>query len=202
MAQTHVGEIYEKGLGLPNPDYAKAAVWYRKAADQEHSAAQTRLGALYERGLGVPKNKAQALNWYRKASGIDQDELAFKSSLQAERAAFRQEMAKRRQLVASLQQRLRSTPTPSKAARAAIKTQKLDTKSRVEQLQKERSAAERVSEDLRRELKQERSTGREDQEKVAKLEDRINQLDGIERSRKEASDELLRFEQQLVAAAR
>lgn len=37
-AQTYVGEIYEKGLGLP-PDYAVALAWYRKAAEQGHTRA-------------------------------------------------------------------------------------------------------------------------------------------------------------------
>ena len=45
-AQTYVGEIYEKGLGVP-PDYALAAVWYRKAADQGDARAQVNLGHLY-----------------------------------------------------------------------------------------------------------------------------------------------------------
>jgi len=31
-AQTYVGEIFEKGLGV-SPDYAVAAVWYRRAAE-------------------------------------------------------------------------------------------------------------------------------------------------------------------------
>jgi uncharacterized caspase-like protein len=68
-AQTHVGEIYEKGLGTA-PDYALAAQWYRKAAAQGHAPAQIYLGLLYERGLGVPKDMSQALAWYRKATGV------------------------------------------------------------------------------------------------------------------------------------
>ncbi|MCH7535615.1 MAG: sel1 repeat family protein, partial [Bacteroidetes bacterium] len=38
-AQTYVGEIYEKGLGL-TPDYVTAAQWYQKAADKGYSTAQ------------------------------------------------------------------------------------------------------------------------------------------------------------------
>src|SRR5690606_16821753 len=49
-AQTYVGEIYEKGLGL-KPDYQAAAVWYAKAAEQNFSRAQINLGNLYEKGL-------------------------------------------------------------------------------------------------------------------------------------------------------
>src|SRR5690606_31269667 len=49
-AQTYVGEIYEKGLGL-KPDYEAAALWYTKAAEQNFSRAQINLGNLYEKGL-------------------------------------------------------------------------------------------------------------------------------------------------------
>src|SRR6266566_2986925 len=38
VAQTNVGEIYEKGLGTA-PDYASAALWYQKAADQGYARA-------------------------------------------------------------------------------------------------------------------------------------------------------------------
>ena len=45
QAQTYVGEIYEKGLGT-SPDYAQAATWYRKAADQSYTRAQINLVSL------------------------------------------------------------------------------------------------------------------------------------------------------------
>lgn len=70
IAQTYVGEIYEKGLGTA-PDYANAASWYQKAADQGYSRALINLGFLYEQGLGVPKDPAKALTLYRKAAGIE-----------------------------------------------------------------------------------------------------------------------------------
>ena len=67
-AQTYVGEIFEKGLGV-QPDYAVAATWYRKAADRGYSRAALNLGNLYEQGLGVTRDPAQALKWYRRAAG-------------------------------------------------------------------------------------------------------------------------------------
>ncbi|HXJ77704.1 MAG TPA: caspase family protein [Candidatus Methylomirabilis sp.] len=70
-AQTYVGEIFEKGLGVP-ADYNAAAVWYRRAAESGYSRAAINLGNLYEQGLGVPKDPQQALNWYRKAAGLSQ----------------------------------------------------------------------------------------------------------------------------------
>ena len=70
VAQTNVGEIYEKGSGTA-PDYVNAAKWYQKAADQGYPRALTNLGFLYEQGLGVGKDPVAALKLYRKAAGID-----------------------------------------------------------------------------------------------------------------------------------
>ena len=79
-AQTHVGEIYEKGMGV-EPDYDFAVVWYKKAAKQGFSRAQINLGYMYEKGLGVDQNVTKAMNWYRKASGLP-DEVAYISSVE------------------------------------------------------------------------------------------------------------------------
>jgi len=81
-AQTYVGEIYEKGLGL-TPDYAVAAIWYRRAAEQDFTRAQINLGNLYEKGLGVTNNPIEALNWYRRASGLNSDHLQYASTIVA-----------------------------------------------------------------------------------------------------------------------
>lgn len=85
-AQTYVGEIYEKGLGV-QPDYPLALAWYNKAADQGYSRAQINLGYLYESGLGVPRDLVRAMNWYRKASGLAASEgnLEFVSSVEIAR---------------------------------------------------------------------------------------------------------------------
>jgi predicted nucleic acid-binding Zn-ribbon protein len=75
-AQTYVGEIFEKGLGV-QPDYAVAATWYRKAADRGYARAALNLGNLYELGLGVTRDPVQALNWYRRAAGAGSKEVSF-----------------------------------------------------------------------------------------------------------------------------
>jgi hypothetical protein len=93
QAQTYVGEIYEKGLGLP-PDYAKAAEWYRKAADQGHSRALSNLAYLYEKGLGVAQDGVMALNLYRKAAGLTEDELVFASEVAAVQSQLDEAVAK------------------------------------------------------------------------------------------------------------
>jgi uncharacterized protein len=90
-AQTHVGEIFEKGLG-DTPNYEAAAHWYRQAAEQGYARAQFNLGTLFEQGLGVPQDTLEALNWYRRAWGIGEDDLVFASAAARERAALRREL--------------------------------------------------------------------------------------------------------------
>ncbi|VAW58378.1 hypothetical protein MNBD_GAMMA11-2994 [hydrothermal vent metagenome] len=108
-AQTNVGEINEKGMGIP-PDYKVAAMWYQKAADQGFSRAQINLGHLYEKGLGVPKSTVTALNWYRKASGLSADNLEYTSSLQALSDTHKEE-------VISLKNKLKRVKTREKKAK-------------------------------------------------------------------------------------
>jgi hypothetical protein len=158
VAQTYVGEIYEKGLGLSGPDYGVAALWYRKAAAQGHRPAQTNLGFLYERGLGVAQNKAEALTWYRKASGIAEDPLVFESMLKAERATFQREIRLRNQVVSSLRKQLRQASASSRPQAASAsgpsKTQLVQVEtshhrevdSRIEQVQREIGAAKTLKE--------------------------------------------------------
>lgn len=68
-AQYYVGEIFERGLGVP-PDYEEAASWYRKAAEQGHAGARVNLAHLYEKGLGVEQDVLEALKLYREAAGL------------------------------------------------------------------------------------------------------------------------------------
>ncbi|MCG3776408.1 MAG: Secretory immunoglobulin A-binding protein EsiB [Nitrospira sp.] len=49
-------------------DYAQAAAWYRKAAEQGVAQTQCILGFSYAEGQGVPQDDAQAAAWYRKAA--------------------------------------------------------------------------------------------------------------------------------------
>ena len=99
VAQTYVGEIYEKGLGLA-ADYALAALWYEKASKQGDSRAKINLGHLYEKGLGVKQDQETALNLYRSASGLAADKLMFASTLSSnyvprgEYESVQQELAK------------------------------------------------------------------------------------------------------------
>ena len=66
-AQTKVGFAYEAGEVIWQ-DYALAAFWYRKAAEQGNATAQFNLGLLYAKGLGVVQDYSNAAFWYRKAA--------------------------------------------------------------------------------------------------------------------------------------
>ena len=91
-AQHFLGHLYANGQGLeteyledPDPppkglekgipdqqglrsDYAEAAKWWRKAADQGDVRAQSDMGWLYAHGRGVATNYAEAATWYRKSA--------------------------------------------------------------------------------------------------------------------------------------
>ena len=49
-------------------DYAQAAAWYRKAADQCHPLAQFNLAMMYAKGQGVARNDAESVIWLNKAA--------------------------------------------------------------------------------------------------------------------------------------
>jgi TPR repeat protein len=67
-SQNLLGVAYCKhGKDVPQ-DYAKAAEWFRKAADQGLDKAQRNLAVCYENGQGVRQDYARAAMWYRKAA--------------------------------------------------------------------------------------------------------------------------------------
>jgi len=138
-AQTYVGEIYEKGLGLPK-DYKTAKVWYAKAADQGYSRAQINLGYLYEKGLGVAQDKVTALNWYRRASGVSKDDIDYSSAIEVKAATLaeeqtevlRQEVNRRKREVKALKVSLSSAKQQLKAKKSELN----ESKKRLDQLKK------------------------------------------------------------------
>jgi hypothetical protein len=89
-AQFHLGFMYANNRGVPLDNYAEAVKWFNLATEQNypgarewrknivailHTAAQqgdaiaqVNLGIIYEKGYGVPQDRAEALNWYRKAA--------------------------------------------------------------------------------------------------------------------------------------
>jgi len=66
-AQTYVGYLYEKGLGVPQ-NLAEALTWYRKAADQGYAPAQKNIGNVYQQGAGTSRDYGEAMRWFRLAA--------------------------------------------------------------------------------------------------------------------------------------
>jgi hypothetical protein len=65
--QFNMGLKFANGEGVVQ-DYAQAAEWYHKAADQNHSLAQFNLGMMYANGQGVIRDDAQSLMWFGRAA--------------------------------------------------------------------------------------------------------------------------------------
>jgi archaellum component FlaC len=128
-AQTYVGEIFEKGLGVA-PDYGAAAVWYRRAAERGYSRAAINLGNLYEQGLGVPKDPVQALGWYRRAAGLT--ELTFEAApgrTQAELAALEAQVALLTRRVEDKQQQVDRTQSELERLQQSLKEREREIES-------------------------------------------------------------------------
>ena len=73
-AQSNLGDIYYYGWGVPQ-DYAQAAKWYRKAADQGHVMALATVGYMHtedfnehREGSGILQDEVEAAIWYRRAA--------------------------------------------------------------------------------------------------------------------------------------
>jgi hypothetical protein len=177
VAQTYVGEIYEKGMGVP-PDYAAAASWYKRAADQGYPRALINLGFLYEQGLGVPKDPVTALQLYRKAGGLE-------GSINLDAAA----PAASREEVDALRRELDRTKQELEKARRGLDEERLKSSQETERLLKKKmdAAAAGNAEETRRleaQLKE-----REDE-----LEKRRAQVTQFERANDDYKARLSRLE--------
>ncbi len=73
QAQFQMGLLHERGAGGVKRDFAKAFLWYAKAAPQGNIAAQNNLATLYTRGKGVERNHEEAVKWYRVAAMAGND---------------------------------------------------------------------------------------------------------------------------------
>jgi uncharacterized protein len=67
VAQTYIGYMYQRGLGVPR-DYVVAASWLNQAAEQGEPTAQFFLGLLFDKGFGVPQDWVQAEVWLNLAA--------------------------------------------------------------------------------------------------------------------------------------
>ncbi|MEI6313276.1 MAG: tetratricopeptide repeat protein [Syntrophus sp. (in: bacteria)] len=83
-AQSRLGEMYAKGLGV-GKDLQEASKWYINAAEQDPNC-QYNIGMFHEHGgfeyrSGEPKyvpNKQEALKWYRLAAAQGHDSARFR----------------------------------------------------------------------------------------------------------------------------
>ncbi|HEY9684554.1 MAG TPA: thioredoxin family protein [Oculatellaceae cyanobacterium] len=66
-AQTKLGLMYAKGLGVPK-DIKRAVALYEKAAARGCAIAQFRLAVFYENGSGVQKDLNKAIELYEKSA--------------------------------------------------------------------------------------------------------------------------------------
>jgi uncharacterized caspase-like protein/multidrug efflux pump subunit AcrA (membrane-fusion protein) len=160
-AQTYVGEIYEKGLGVP-PDYVVAAAWYRKAAAQGHSRAQINLGFLYEKGLGVEKDPVQALSWYRRASGL-QEAMVLDTGSNRWSDTGTDTQKELQQLKQEVEQR--------KAESAALRQQLEQAQQQLGQTQQELERRQRAADTERQQLEQARQALEQRQQLMAARDD-------------------------------
>ncbi len=62
-AQFSLGKNYEGGRSGLKKDYAEAANWYRKSAEQGNVYAQASLGILYHSGKGLPHDDVKSEMW-------------------------------------------------------------------------------------------------------------------------------------------
>lgn len=137
-AQTNVGEIYEKGLGLA-PDYEIAAVWYKKAAKQGYSRAQINLGYLYEKGLGVDQDLSKAMNYYREASGLP-DEITYVSSV---------ELSSQKEELKSLKEEVKRLEAEADKYRKQLR----DTQQKLKKAQNKESSTKQQAAKLKQQIK-------------------------------------------------
>ena len=151
-AQTHVGEIYESGLGV-EPDFRQAVAWYKKAAAQGDSRAMINLGTLYEAGRGVSRDMTIAMNWYRKASGIKEGSLEYATEeQQAQRRALAKEAEELRSQVVVLSDELAAANKSMTRRKRDLRRARDELSRTVAELESERSAAGQISAEEREAL--------------------------------------------------
>ena len=68
-AQGDDAALFQAGIEAHNrKDYATAALYFHRLAEQGNANAQYNLGLMYDNGQGVAQNYAEALRWYRLAA--------------------------------------------------------------------------------------------------------------------------------------
>ena len=81
------GLQFASGAGVAQ-DYAQAAEWYRKAAEQNHGLAQFNLGTMYAQGQGVVRDDAQSIVWFGRAANLGDAGGQYKMGRSCQRASM------------------------------------------------------------------------------------------------------------------
>ena len=178
IAQTYVGEIYEKGLGLP-PDYALALQWYQKAVEQGDARAKLNLGYLYERGLGVKQNLTTAMNLYRDASGLSDTPIEFVANVDSETVAGGGEQL--RTLKGELEeekQKIQALRGQMELAESQVEDKRRDLENKSKKLDQERQElAKNTDKDKLKQAEQQLDKGRKEVARLnADIDDYKNEL--------------------------
>jgi len=163
VAQTYVGEIYEKGYGI-EPDYKIAALWYQKAAAQGDSRAKLNLGYLYERGLGVPQDLAQALALYRDASSLKESDFEYVAAVNSSDIQGAEQM-----------QRLKNELEAEKEKTVTLTKQVDSAQAEVAQVNAETIRQDAEIETLRASLSKTATSTTGSQDKVRQLKEQLKQ---------------------------
>jgi TPR repeat protein len=69
-------------------DYAQAAQWYLKAAEQSHLLAQFNLGIMYAAGQGMPRDEVKSMVWMQKAADAGDAGAQYNIGLRHHRASL------------------------------------------------------------------------------------------------------------------
>jgi hypothetical protein len=88
--QFNMGLKFANGAGATR-DYAQAAEWYHKAADQSHSLAQFNLGMMYAHGQGVARDATQSVMWFGRAAQLGDAGAQFNLGDSCHRASLQRE---------------------------------------------------------------------------------------------------------------
>ena len=86
-AQFSLGLSFASGVGTAQ-DFAQAASWYLKAAEQSHALAQFNLGRMYALGQGLPCDAALALKWIQKSANLGDAGAQFNLGQTHQRTSF------------------------------------------------------------------------------------------------------------------
>ena len=76
-AQHDLAALYTAGQAGVTQNYERAALWFKKAADQGIANAAYNLGVLNHQGLGRSQNMDRALDWYRRAAQLGHPEAQY-----------------------------------------------------------------------------------------------------------------------------